>query len=144
MKVTQCLAVEHQMFLQHLDRLAEALSSDTPVEVLQGMVAMLAGPLERHAEAEDAVLFPALEPHLGREMGPLAVMGLEHEEIRQSLLSVEDGGANAVVAVRQLIAVLREHIGKEDQVLFPMAERLLGDQRLEELAQVCPHHGALS
>ncbi len=144
MKVTECLTVEHAVFLLQLEHLKAAVDRGAAVEALQGMVAMLAGPLEAHAAAEDELLFPALEPHLGREAGPLAVMDGEHEEIRQSLSIIEQGGPEVVAQVKRLVHVLRHHIAKENQVLFPMAEQLLGSERLEELAQACPHQAALT
>ena len=41
--------------------------------------------------------------------------------------------AEAISAAGEYIALLRHHIQKEDQVLFPMAERLLGERVMDEV-----------
>lgn len=88
-----------------------------------------------HAKEENA-LFPALEragiPRLG---GPVGVMLHEHTEGRQLLGIIADHLPAADVdkraayqvraAARSYIGLLREHIAKEDNVLFVMADRVL-------------------
>ena len=139
MKVTECLGIEHRVFLRQIDRLAEAQRRGAPPPERRAMVALLGEVLEEHARIEDEILFPALESHLGRQAGPLAVMDAEHEEIRHLLAEVAQGDDDVDAMVSRFIDLAREHFAKEDQVLFPLAEQLLGEERLTELAQACPH-----
>lgn len=139
MKVTECLGIEHRIFLRQIERLEEAQRQGAPAQERRAMVALLAAALEEHADIEDEILFPALEPHLGRQAGPLAVMDLEHEEIRSLLSQMATALDDISPLVSQFIATARHHFAKEDQVLFPMAEQLLSQERLEELGRACPH-----
>lgn len=99
-----------------------------------------------HAKEEDQ-LFPMLEQAgVPREDGPIGCMLSEHEagrkyvrDILGDLAAAAAGDATAGRIVRSAIAayidLLREHISKEDNVLFEMAERLLGDFEQKELTR---------
>lgn len=139
MKVTECLGIEHRVFLRQIDRLEEGQRRESSSAERRAMVALLAAALEEHAHIEDEILFPALEPHLGRQAGPLAVMDAEHEEIRHLLAEMALGDDDVDAMVSRFIDLAREHFAKEDQVLFPLAEQLLGEGKLTELARACPH-----
>ena len=84
---------------------------------------------------EDELLFAALEPHLGKHDGPLAIMRAEHEEMKRLLWQIEDAveSDEAIVLVEEALSAARRHFQKEEQVLFPMAQRLLGDEELTRL-----------
>lgn len=91
-----------------------------------------------HAKEED-LLFPLLETRgVPREGGPIGVMLYEHslarkftQQMADALAALEDGDQDAEnrfkVAAHQYIELLRNHIFKEDNVLFHMADRLLTD-----------------
>lgn len=135
MKITDALLGEHGVFYALFDHLEGVLSSVDTLAQAQGLSALLAAGLEPHAHLENEVLFAALEPHLGAEAGPLAVLRYEHEEIEASLGRVQEvaDGSDAKELVRAAINVARQHFAKEEQVLFPLAERVLGPERLSAL-----------
>lgn len=97
-----------------------------------------------HAKEEDH-LFPALErAGVPREGGPIGCMLHEHEQgrsfvavITSNLDAAASGRMDAIEAVRRAaggyVSLLRQHIQKEDNVLFVMAERALDCQRKREL-----------
>jgi hemerythrin-like domain-containing protein len=77
-----------------------------------------------HHGKEEELLFPALEAvGVGREGGPIGVMLAEHER-----------GREYVREARGYIGLLDQHIYKEDNVLFPLAEKLLSEAKQAELA----------
>lgn len=90
-----------------------------------------------HHGKEEARLFPAMEGFgLPSDAGPTAVMRHEHEvgraHVRRMDLAVADFEKGAPGAsdrfafeARGFVDLLRDHIAKEDQVLFPMADRML-------------------
>jgi len=90
-----------------------------------------------HHRKEEGVLFPTMAQHgLPVHEGPLAAMLHEHDAgrsyVRRLRDAAQDLGAGHATAVPQVItaargyvALLREHILKEDSVLFPMAEHLI-------------------
>jgi hemerythrin-like domain-containing protein len=91
-----------------------------------------------HHAKEENELFPVLESAgIPRDHGPIGCMLDEHEMGRTLIRSVaanldaaakgDESAANALRdAATAYIYMLRQHILKEDQVLFVMAERALG------------------
>lgn len=146
MLITDALLGEHGVFhllLQHIERALSALES-TPA--LQNRIAAFAFALESHASVEDQLLFTALEPHLGVQGGPLAVMRMEHNQITDLLGKIESATDldSARAFAKQMIEVTRGHFQKEEQVLFRMARQFLGEEELTALGAKWAHRRALS
>jgi len=142
-KVTDCLVAEHQVLLRQMEHLQGVVQNPLPsAEALRAAIDLFHAGLEGHAALEEEVLFPALEPHLGREYGPLAVMYAEHEDIRSTLGQVATTNEEAQLRalLSHLLEVLGAHFAKEEQVLFPMAENLLPAGELEGLGERCALH----
>ncbi|HJV88676.1 MAG TPA: hemerythrin domain-containing protein [Holophagaceae bacterium] len=131
---------EHDAALACLDRLEAALAA-TPWDpkLVAPEAAWLAGEVKAHNEAEEQHLFPLLDPHFG-DHSPVSCMRDEHRELwaqvvrLQEALRAEDV-TTAVKAGTQAIGILRNHIAKENNVLYPMAERLLSPEALAKLTE---------
>jgi len=90
-----------------------------------------------HHHKEEGVLFESMVDHgMSRISGPIAVMLADHEQgrsftrgMREAALKLEAGDASARGAVitntRGYVSLLRQHIMKEDNILFPMANRVI-------------------
>ncbi len=90
-----------------------------------------------HHAKEENLLFPVLESRgIPREGGPIGVMLYEHEVARQltrqmgeALESFRAGEADATDTfcehARQYLQLLRQHIFKEDNVLFTMGDQVM-------------------
>lgn len=93
-----------------------------------------------HGKEEDILFQRMIERGFPRERGPLAVMYAEHEAGRQrvrALAEVAEGSgpldtgerARVVETACGFVSLLRDHIVKEDRILYPMAlERLTGPE----------------
>jgi len=83
-----------------------------------------------HHAKEEAHLFPALVEHgIPKEGGPIGVMLSEHEEGRALVRTFADGDtATAISAIRRFVILLRDHIAKENEVLFPLSDQVLPQQ----------------
>ncbi len=89
-----------------------------------------------HAKEEDQ-LFPAMERcGFSREAGPIAVMLAEHDDgrshVKRMAGAVEDpdreaAGEDYAKAARNFVDLLRNHIMKEDEILYPMADQGLSE-----------------
>lgn len=100
-----------------------------------------------HHAKEEEMLFPALErAGVPREGGPIGVMLHEHEQGRQFLramahgvagLRAGDAGASEqlIAAARGYIQMLEQHIRKENEVLFPIAEDRFSGEQQDDLAE---------
>ena len=98
-----------------------------------------------HHGKEEALLFPSLEEiGISREGGPIGVMLKEHQQGRDlvvkmnAALSKYTKGDRKVIRdliqyARAYIALLSQHIDKENNVLFPMADRHLSSEKQAEL-----------
>jgi len=93
-----------------------------------------------HHHKEEGILFIAMNAAgLPSDSGPIAVMLAEHEQGREFTVAMKsaaeawekgDQRVRRVVAHNALgyVTLLRHHIQKEDQVLFPMAEKTIPSQ----------------
>ena len=94
-----------------------------------------------HHTKEEELLFPALEDvGVSRESGPIGVMLKEHQQGREYVVKMKAALARYLdddrAAVRDLIktarayiTLLNQHIDKENNVLFPIAEKNLFDEK---------------
>ena len=100
-----------------------------------------------HHSKEEDILFVAMVDHgFPRDVGPIPVMLREHDQGR-SLVSVLEGLAKQPATwseqdrdtlartVREFTALLRQHIQKEDQILYPMADTRLPEPVKEEMSR---------
>ena len=146
MLITDALLGEHSVFYLLFQDIEKALPALDSVTALQNRVAPLAFSLGAHASLEDELLFTALEPHLGTQGGPLAVMRMEHDQIVNLLERIQsaDGLAQGRGFASQMIEVSRAHFQKEEQVLFRMARKFLDEESLSALgAKWAAHRGPL-
>ncbi len=142
MRSTRDLIEEHRVILGVLDGLERALAAadaggDVPVAFLRDLVTFSQTFVDRcHHGKEEACLFPCLERRgIPREGGPIGVMLEEHEAgrrlVREIATQLDRYAQGAVPAravlepCRQYLDLLRAHIAKENEVLFPMGEGVL-------------------
>jgi hemerythrin-like domain-containing protein len=108
-----------------------------------------------HGKEEDH-LFPLLEARgLPRQGGPTGVMLYEHDQGRrliQAMASDAEAADRGIASAsrhfaghaRAYVELLRAHIFKEDQRLFPMADHILSSEEQEQIlgafAHVETHH----
>lgn len=96
--------------------------------------------LRRHMYWEEEILFPAVEGH-GLQ-GPIAVMIAEHGEICRSIAAIQRGlqegeGQDRLERhLRDLKETLVVHNGKEEGILYPTADEVLGAVARDMVAQV--------
>lgn len=89
--------------------------------------------LKHHLAMEEEVLFPAYEARTGNTMGPTQVMRLEHEQMRTLLQDMANAVANAnqnsfLGLSETLNMLMQQHNLKEENMLYPMSDRVLGSE----------------
>jgi iron-sulfur cluster repair protein YtfE (RIC family) len=100
--------------------------------------------MERHFRREEEVLFPAFEARTGQTQGPTLVMRGEHEQMRQLFRELqkslgEGDGERFLGLSETLLILMQQHNAKEEQVLYPMSDQVLGGEaealieRMEEV-----------
>lgn len=153
MSVTEELMTEHraiERMLAVLEEAARRLDEGRPVRpgLLREAVDFVRNFADRcHHGKEEENLFPLLEARgVPRQGGPVGVMLMEHDLGRQHVKAMaeaidpyEGGDQSAAQTIAEntqaYVDLLRQHIQKEDSVLFPMADSVLSPDDQEELKQ---------
>lgn len=141
--VTDRLMDEHQLILRMLDLLeaqADAVErgAEPDAEFLAAAIDFVRRFADRfhHAKEEDILFAALVDNGMPAEHSPVAAMLMEHEQGRQFLRGLEEalsthragspGQLERIVEnARGYCALLRDHIDKEDHILYPLAERIL-------------------
>ena len=115
-------------------------SRPAPRRSLAGDVRFAFG-LRRHIGFEEDLLFPEFERRSGisADAGPTAVMRAEHRKIEALIAAVEraigEPSACPEPSRHELHEVLAQHNAKEEQILYPGADRLMAADARDELVR---------
>lgn len=101
-----------------------------------------------HAKEEKLLFLRMALRGLPDTSGPLPVMLSEHEQGRSLVRQMRELGEQyaagtladpqpLATAVRSYVHLLRQHIQKEDRILYPIADQLLTPQDQAELVEAC-------
>jgi hemerythrin-like domain-containing protein len=151
MKPTEELILEHKaikMMLGIMGKIAENMQNEKDVEIndVKEIVNFLKTFADKcHHGKEENVLFPALlATGIPSENGPIGVMLYEHTQGRAYIQAMHDGAENWEnhdAALAQSIAnamlnystLMQNHILKEENVLFVLADQRLSAPKQEEI-----------
>jgi hemerythrin-like domain-containing protein len=153
MEATRCLREEHQTILKVLDCFEIALreteaSGTLDLPTFRKFVEFFRGfaDLCHHCKEEDR-LFPVMvSAGVPKDGGPIGCMLEEHAQARELIRSMAEriepaagGDADALRIVLDhgefYLQLLRNHIAKEDNVLFNMADGILDQAAVEGLTE---------
>lgn len=97
-----------------------------------------------HAKEEDVLFAALVQNGMPAQHSPVAAMLMAHDQgrafvrgLEEAALKARDGVAGQLPVIaenaRGYIALLRDHIEKEDQILYPLAERVLPEAGRDRL-----------
>jgi len=138
---------EHQLILKYIDLMERYTCHINPAVLFAKADSFIAFIHQfadgfHHAKEED-ILFRYLEvPNVLTHCNPIPQMWHEHNKARAIVEDMENAVLNhqltmLVVAIHQYAKLLQEHIYKEDNILYPMAERSLSDAAKTSLLNDC-------
>lgn len=133
--ITSVLRVEHRLLRVMMEALAEWLSkapASASVEMRE-RASMLAVALEAHALREEQHLFVPLRSWSEPARHLLDMMELVHDEVRGLFEEIETSSAPKD-PIWTILDLTETHFVREDEEVFPLAERLLPRELLIELA----------
>jgi len=153
MKPTEFLMEEHEaikQMLKILNKICDKLQSEEQVDGshLEQIVDFIRNFADKcHHSKEEDILFVAMgEAGFLKEAGPISVMLTEHDMGRDLVKGFSDaverykeGDSNAATAIvgnaRKYVALLDEHIDKENNILYPMADAHLTQEQQKNMLQ---------
>ena len=146
---TKNLENDHRYILRLIDvmeKMVLTISTNLKhIELVVGLIRNYADGF--HHAKEENLLFPTLvQKGFSNEQGPVAVMLHDHTEGRRfvkgmsdEIENIKNGDASSLTILyeymQDYIDLLRIHIRKENNVLFPLADKVLSPKEQEELIQ---------
>ncbi len=152
-KPTEILREEHERVLQKLDTLEEVIGNlDKKEEIaarLKELASFFGTDFWIHFTKEEEALFPEIEKFMPRESGPLGIMLMEHEDLRSTNSKIQpaielylgnsgDSAAERVIREQgtHFVGLLRDHITKENNILFMMADMHLDQAQIDKVSKL--------
>ena len=143
MNPIQALEADHDVILSMLEttiKVCDRIDAGDliPAEHLENLVRFIREFADgtHHAKEED-ILFPAMEQAgIPKDGGPVGIMLIEHNQGREFVSEIAegivgyktgdpDGIAQVMENARAYVVLLFQHIQKENQILYPMAQRAI-------------------
>lgn len=128
----------HHMIALHLalklSRAGTEKSRLTVEEIKQELQAFWNPNGQQHFREEEEILLTAFAQHASIDRDEIKEMLLEHVEIRALIDTILKMDGIDVTVMHKLGALLELHVRKEERVIFPMIEKALPEDVLEELA----------
>jgi hemerythrin-like domain-containing protein len=140
MKITEALYAEHMVFHSMFDHIEAKISQLRTLAEIKAMAQMLEAMLKAHSDTEDDLFMGPLE-HCFEQIGQRDSFLEEHREMNESLKLVQKA-ARSKEAQRLFLAAVahsRRHFEREERLVFPLAERVLKSETLNELGQIWLH-----
>ncbi len=144
--VTQVMVVEHQLILRMIalvERNTERLEAGQfrNWQFYLDAVDFIRNYADRfhHAKEEDVLFVELIKNGMPEKQSPIEAMHMEHDQGRAHVRAMEEAAERAfageigqapVIAehAKGYVALLRGHIEKEDDILYPLAERVLPEE----------------
>jgi len=145
------LKAEHQIILKGIDLLEKGAKrlengEDIPQDYFRRAIDIIRNYADKyhHAKEEDILFIRLGEVGFSPEMGPVAVMLFEHDQGRGFVSKLEQanekyaaGDRGAITRIiehaRTYAELLKNHIQKEDVVLYPLAMNALGEAGINRM-----------
>jgi hemerythrin-like domain-containing protein len=153
MEATDILTAEHRIIEQVLSALetqTRRLQAGTPVRpgFFQDASAFFRGFTDgcHHRKEEEALFMKMVDAGLSNQTGPIAILLAEHEQGRAYNRAMEKASRALVFqeptarddlsrSALEYVALLRQHIRRENEFFFPLADRMLPPKSQKELTE---------
>ncbi len=130
---TNILRKEHDVVLDLLDNLEKSIDKKD-IKLSGKTIITLEKEFEKHSlNKEEKILFPEIEKFIPRDGGPTGVMILEHEDLVESINEFKKNKQASIGY--HIISLLRDHINKENTMLFMMADMHLDEKQNKSILE---------
>jgi len=146
------LMKEHEQGLLYVRRLREAADeirthgfSCEAFRRIGETIRFIDTEMRHHNQKEEQFLLPLIEPHIPEAPQEMRrehrTLWTAFEELRRHVQDIEDGRlrgtaiTDLVQSALLIVYILSNHIGRENQVLFPAVKRLLNPKEYDQLTK---------
>lgn len=136
-KVLQPLSRHHMVGLHTALKLKRAGTDEsrwTIEETMEDLKSFWDPAGQQHFREEEEILIPAFAQYASIDREEIKEMLLEHVKIRSLIDMLLQSNEQDVPRMHELGKLLEIHIRKEERVIFPMIEKALPEEKLQELA----------
>ncbi len=146
---TEILSNDHKVVLEKLKLFEQTVNnfkSPNAKKFFEDLKIFLKEEVNVHFKKEENALFPEMEKFIPRDEGPIGQMLMEHEDLYKyednfirgiDLFSKDENNGEAQKLIKEnaisYINLLREHIYKEDNMLFMMADMHLEEDQINAI-----------
>jgi hemerythrin-like domain-containing protein len=126
MLITNVMEVEHRLLNNQADFIEQRLPQVQDISELRGLLENFIAAFESHARLEETLLFRELENYLGAGGTILSLRdNMGHEEMSSAMQHVmaQEDLKEARLKLVKTLNFARKHFIREEQELFPLAEK---------------------
>jgi iron-sulfur cluster repair protein YtfE (RIC family) len=128
--VTETLSAHHRA-CDELFLAAEGAAAEGRWPECKTKIGAYRSEMARHFDFEEQILFPAFEQATGMSHGPTTVMREEHAQMLELIERLVDAAARShsedyLAASETMLVLMQQHNLKEEGVLYPECDALLG------------------
>lgn len=137
--ITDHLALDHERCDALFARIESALADDNAAQA-QTAFAAFHRAMQHHFSMEEAILFPAYEAN-SDDLSLSHMMRLEHEQMRELIeqmkAALNSGSLQACTGLTAAMSPLMQlHNQKEEELLYPLLDRKLGEKSAELIERI--------
>jgi hemerythrin superfamily protein len=134
MNIIEMLKQDHQEASAMMDRIESANAGDPSVMTTFNQLKQA---LTLHTQIEETIFYPALRDN-DQTQDQIEESFEEHQEVKDMLSEMsgmQAGNDEFMSMMSDLRDAVEHHVEEEENELFPQAQQILGDSRLQEMGQ---------
>ena len=134
MNIIEMLKQDHQEASAMMDRIESAGEGDPSVMTTFNQLKQA---LTLHTQIEEQIFYPALRNN-DETQDQIEESFEEHQEVKDMLSQMsgmQSGNDEFLSLMSDLRDAVEHHVEEEENELFPQAQQILGDSRLQEMGQ---------
>src|SRR5947209_8903700 len=134
MNIIDMLMQDHQEAATMMEQIESAGEGDASVMTTFNQLKQA---LTLHTEIEEAIFYPALQ-NKDETSDQIGEAFEEHQEVKDMLAEMsglQAGNEEFMSKMTDLREAVEHHVEEEENELFPKAQKILGDSRLQEMGQ---------
>jgi len=137
--IISALITEHRRYRAEFTRIERALTGTRSLAKVKQMARQVEAMLLDHAAGEEDLVLLALD-HVPEHRQHADRFHQEHQEIDVRLTRVQLARTleEAGLLLRGALGASRRHFKREELTVFPLIERLMGEERLSKLGRIWP------